>query len=111
VKLTDYSPYYGRTGTVKVMNMIHNLELLMTKYGGVDPNRAVLCVAEEAGEFVGAYRRWSGQARRSGTHGDMASELADVLVTCFTAAASLGVDLPVALNDKAKVIMRRGVGS
>ncbi len=29
-------------------------------------NRSVLALAEEAGEFVGAYRRWSGQARRTG---------------------------------------------
>jgi hypothetical protein len=26
-----------------------------------------LCVAEEAGELVGAYRRWAGKARRTGT--------------------------------------------
>lgn len=25
-----------------------------------------LCVAEEAGEVVGAYRRWAGKARRAG---------------------------------------------
>src|SRR4051794_41695487 len=30
-------------------------------------NRQVLALAEECGEFVGAYRRWSGQARRGGT--------------------------------------------
>lgn len=38
---------------------------------GFEPESAVtrnlLCLAEEAGEVVGAYRWWSGQARRLGT--------------------------------------------
>lgn len=96
--------------TVEALWMLDCLETLCNKYGGAEPNRAVLCVAEEAGEFVGAYRRWSGQARRGGTKEEMEGELADVLVTCFTAAESLGIDLPKALVEKAGVIMSRGDG-
>lgn len=99
---------WGPTETVE--DMMYCLEALCNTYGSVEPNRAVLCVAEEAGEFVGAYRRWSGQARRSGTKEEMANELADVLVTCFTAAESLGIDLPKALVEKAGIIMNRGDG-
>src|SRR5688500_5156091 len=46
-------------------------------------NRQVLNLAEEVGEFVGAYRRWAGKARRSGTAEEMYAELADVVITAF----------------------------
>ncbi|MCP2337880.1 hypothetical protein [Actinomadura rupiterrae] len=48
--------------------------------------RQALALAEEAGEFVAAYRRWTGRARRTGTHTDMAAELADVLITAYVTA-------------------------
>lgn len=57
--------------------------------------RQVLCLAEEAGEFTGAYRRWAGLARRPGTTQDLHAELADVLITCYVMAAELGVTLDV----------------
>jgi NTP pyrophosphatase (non-canonical NTP hydrolase) len=64
---------------------------------GFDPadaiNRQILNLAEEAGEFVGAYRRWSGQARRTGTAGQMHAELADVIITAFVTAHELGLDV------------------
>lgn len=53
--------------------------------------RQVLGLAEEAGEFVGAYRRWSGLARRAGTAADMQAELADVVITTYVTAAELGL--------------------
>ena len=60
---------------------------------GFDPeqavNRQVLGLAEEVGEFVGAYRRWSGQARRTGSAEDMWEELADVVITAFVTAHEL----------------------
>lgn len=51
----------------------------------------VLCLAEEAGEFVGAYRRWAGMARRTGSWEHVKAELADVVVTAYVAANVLGV--------------------
>lgn len=46
-------------------------------------DQQAMCVVEEAGEFVGAYRRWRGFARRPGNAQDVEDELADVIVsTC-----------------------------
>lgn len=71
-------------------------------------NRQVLCLAEEVGEFVGAYRRWSGQARRGGTFTEMRAELADVVITAYVTAHELGIDLDRAIEDKLSVIFTRG---
>ncbi|GAB2508732.1 hypothetical protein [Nocardia heshunensis] len=71
-------------------------------------NSSVLAVAEEAGEFVGAYRRWSGKARRTGTFDEMSAELADLVITAWMAADALGIDLEAALSDKLAVIFDRG---
>ncbi|GLY90291.1 MazG-like family protein [Actinoallomurus iriomotensis] len=51
----------------------------------------MLCLAEEAGEFAGAYRRWAGMARRTGSWDDVTAELADVVVTAYVAANVLGL--------------------
>src|SRR5581483_4201565 len=50
-----------------------------------------LCVAEEAGDLVGAYRRWAGKARRTGTRRDLEDEVADVLIVtaCFAERAGI----------------------
>lgn len=53
----------------------------------------VLGLAEEAGEFVGAYRRWAGMARRSGPWADVQAELADVVVTAYVTAHIFGIDV------------------
>lgn len=71
-------------------------------------NRQVLALAEETGEFVGAYRRWSGQARRTGTFEEMRAELADVVICAWLTAAELGIDLEAAIGDKLEVIFERG---
>jgi hypothetical protein len=42
-------------------------------------------VGEEAGEALGAYRRWRGFARRSGPMSDVYDELADVLIVTMVA--------------------------
>jgi NTP pyrophosphatase (non-canonical NTP hydrolase) len=79
---------------------------------GFDPeqavNRQVLGLAEEVGEFVGAYRRWSGQARRTGTAEDMHEELADVIITAFVAAHELGVDIDAVIGAKLRKVHTRG---
>ena len=68
----------------------------------------VMCVAEEAGEFVGAYRRFAGMARRSGPFDDVKEELADVVITSFVTAQVLGIDLDAAIREKAEKVMSRG---
>lgn len=66
-------------------------------------NRQVLALAEECGEFVAAFRRWSGQARRGGSAQEMRAELADVVITAFVTAHVLGVDMTQAINAKLNV--------
>lgn len=68
----------------------------------------VLCVAEEAGEFVGAYRRWVGMARRNGPIEDVQAELADVVISAYCAAEALEFDLDSAIAEKLGVVMTRG---
>jgi NTP pyrophosphatase (non-canonical NTP hydrolase) len=79
---------------------------------GFDPEQAVarqvLNLAEEVGEFVGAYRRWTGQARRSGTAEDMWAELADVVITAFVTAHELEIDLHAVITAKLHTIHTRG---
>lgn len=70
--------------------------------------RQVLNLAEEVGEFVGAYRRWKGMARRKGTFDDVAKELADVVITAYVTAAELDVDLDAEIAAKLEVIYSRG---
>jgi NTP pyrophosphatase (non-canonical NTP hydrolase) len=67
-----------------------------------------LALAEEAGEFVGAFRRWAGLARRTGTWADMVAELADVVITAYVTADVLGIDLDAAITAKSAVILARG---
>ena len=67
-----------------------------------------LALAEEAGEFVGAFRRWAGMARRPGPFADVEAELADVVVTAFVTADVLGIDLPAVVAAKLDVIFARG---
>jgi len=74
----------------------------------VEDTRQVLCVAEEAGEFVGAYRRWKGMARRSGSFDDVRLELADVVITAYVAADVIGFELDRAIEDKLTIVFNRG---
>jgi NTP pyrophosphatase (non-canonical NTP hydrolase) len=55
--------------------------------------RQVLALAEEAGEFVGAYRRAADMARRTGTWDDVEDELADVAITAYVTAHVLDLDV------------------
>jgi NTP pyrophosphatase (non-canonical NTP hydrolase) len=67
-----------------------------------------MCVAEEAGELVGAYRRWAGKARRTGTRRDLEDEVADVLIVTAVFAERAGIDLDEAIAAKLTVIYSRG---
>ncbi|MFI0479942.1 MazG nucleotide pyrophosphohydrolase domain-containing protein [Actinomadura sp. 9N215] len=71
-------------------------------------HRQVLALAEEVGEFVGAYRRWAGMARRTGGFDDVRDELADVVLTAYVTAHVLEIDLDAAWRAKARQVMTRG---
>jgi NTP pyrophosphatase (non-canonical NTP hydrolase) len=70
--------------------------------------RQVYNVAEETGEFVGAYRRYIGMARRPGAWSEVESELADVVISSMVTAHAMGIDLPRAVRDKFIHNERRG---
>jgi len=91
-RMTDTSPV--PTGTLSEIAAIIAARLREAGFdgdGAIDRN--VLCLAEEAGEVVGAYRRYTGQARRTGTLAELAAELADVVITGHVAAHEMDVDL------------------
>lgn len=71
-------------------------------------NTQALALAEEVGEFVGAYRRHAGLARRRGAFEDVALELADVVITAFVTATVLKVNLPAAIKEKLNIMFSRG---
>jgi hypothetical protein len=81
-------------------------------------DQQAMCVAEEAGEFIGAYRRWRGFARRAGSHEDVEAEMADVIVstlcmiTLWLDAKDAGTGEADTLNAliarKLRVIFSRG---
>jgi NTP pyrophosphatase (non-canonical NTP hydrolase) len=70
--------------------------------------RFVTGVAEEAGEVVGAYNRFTGPSRRTGTKDELAKELADTVFTAYMAAEVLGIDLQNALDEKYAILTTRG---
>jgi NTP pyrophosphatase (non-canonical NTP hydrolase) len=67
-----------------------------------------LCVAEEAGELAGAYRRYAGMARRKGSRDELEHEIADVLIVTAVFAFQAGIDLDKAIDDKLRIIYARG---
>lgn len=73
-----------------------------------DVRHYALCFAEEAGEFIGAYRRYAGIARRAGSPEEVGDELADVLITASTVAVALGIDIEEAVKRKLDKIYSRG---
>lgn len=70
--------------------------------------RQALALAEEAGEFVGAVRRYYGLARRTGSLNEVRMEAADIILTMFVAAYDIGFDLAEAINEKLDVLYSRG---
>lgn len=70
--------------------------------------RQVMAMAEEAGEFVGAARRFLGEARRTGTFDEMADELADNVITAYVTAEVFEINLDKRIAKKLEVIFSRG---
>lgn len=68
----------------------------------------IMALAEEAGEFVGAMRRWRGMARRSGTEAEAQAELADVIMSAYAMADVLGWDVDEIIQAKLKKVLSRG---
>jgi NTP pyrophosphatase (non-canonical NTP hydrolase) len=67
-----------------------------------------LCIAEEAGELIGAYRRFAGKARRTGTLEELEHEIADVLIVTAVFAERAGIDIDQAVTRKLAIIYSRG---
>ena len=55
--------------------------------------RQMLAMGEEVGELIGAYRRWSGNARRTSDAAEVYLELADVVITAYVTAQELKINL------------------
>lgn len=72
------------------------------------PHRQALALAGECGEFVEAYRRYTGQARRTDTLEHVIEELADVIITAYVTAAEKGWDLDSAIQRKLAILFTRG---
>lgn len=73
----------------------------------MERNRHALCLAEEAGEVIGAYRRYTGQARRSGTREELEDELTDLILNAFGLAYLLDADPDVFMERKLGVQFER----
>src|ERR1700722_13207545 len=67
-----------------------------------------MCVVEEAGEFIGEYRRLKGFARRDGNREHMLEELADVVISAMVMFWNLDADPHDAIQRKLKKIITRG---
>jgi NTP pyrophosphatase (non-canonical NTP hydrolase) len=68
----------------------------------------MLCLAEEVGEAIQAYRRATGRARRPAEWSAVAEELADVVIVTQVAAELAGIDLSAAVDRKLAAIEARG---
>ena len=96
--------WLARVATPLLVRKLTNAGFLPDAQAG---DRQALALAEEVGEFVGAYRRWSGQARRRGSRLDMELELADVVTTAYITAHYLGIDLDARIAEKCLVVLER----
>lgn len=67
-----------------------------------------MCVAEEAGEFLGEWRRLKGFARRAGNREDMLSELSDVVISALVMFWNLGEHAEDHVRAKLLKIVTRG---
>ncbi len=81
---------------------------LRARNGGAGLDVQMLCLAEEAGEVIQAYRRASGRARRPGPWSEVAAELADVVIVAHVTAELAGIDLAAAVTAKLAAIADRG---
>ena len=67
-----------------------------------------MCVVEEAGEFIGEYRRVKGFARRAGDREHMMEELADVVISAMIMFNVLGENAEAYIQAKLLKIISRG---
>lgn len=67
-----------------------------------------LCLAEEVGEAVQAYRRATGRARSTTSWTTVAEELADVVIVAKVTADLAGLNLEEAIKEKLSAIKARG---
>ena len=70
-----------------------------------------LNVVGEAGEFAEAFRRYSGNARRSGSKEELQDELADVIISAVCFGLMAGFDIPDIVDAKWYKILNRGYGN
>jgi NTP pyrophosphatase (non-canonical NTP hydrolase) len=72
-------------------------DLAMNRRAGITDDNTLdvqaICVGEEAGELLGAYRRWAGKARRTGTLAEVSQEIADMLIVTGVFAVMMGIDI------------------
>jgi NTP pyrophosphatase (non-canonical NTP hydrolase) len=68
-------------------------------------------LAEETGEATQAYLRYAGMARSPGGPAQLGEELADVVITAYCCALSLGLDLDAAAGDKLRDLLARDLGA
>jgi NTP pyrophosphatase (non-canonical NTP hydrolase) len=68
----------------------------------------ILCLAEEVGEAVQAYRRATGRARSTATWAQVAEEFADIVIVTYVTAKLAGIDLDAAVTSKLAAIDERG---
>lgn len=76
--------------------------------GGSEEDRQIFAIAEECGEVVKAYRRWTGQSRLSGTREEVEVEIADVIITAYATAYVFNVDINTVIARKLHEIFHRG---
>lgn len=95
---------YETMGATIMRNLRHHFPVSTEQH----MQRQAIALGEEVGEFLGAYRRWSGQARRQGDMTEVGLELADVVITAFVMAHVLGIDLNSFVQAKYETILTRG---
>jgi NTP pyrophosphatase (non-canonical NTP hydrolase) len=86
----------------------HIARLLLRDPGASQLDVQALCVAEAAGQLIGAYRRWARPCATTGTRRDLEAEVADVLIATAVFAERAGIDLDQAIARKLAVIYTRG---
>lgn len=95
-------------GPIQMWTRVIHEKLIEAGFTEDPGGRQTLALAEEVGEFVGAYRRWSGQARRTGPFSDVEEELADVVITAWVTSHALGINLERAIEKKLDTVFTRG---
>ena len=89
-------------------DVIKHIAAKLKENGFTDTDTQVLMLAEETGEFVGAYRRYTNRARRKGTLEAVHEELADIIIGALCVAEFMEVDINAVIQDKLVRILNRG---